>query len=357
MFDFKEKNKGEKMKKFILCVLTACLFLQSCSPGSKEKLPAGNVTLTLGAYTVPKDVYQKEIIPSFQKMWKEKTGQSVKFEESYIASGAQSRAIASGFEADIAALSLEQDVNRLQDEGLITHNWKNRKYNGFVTRSIVVIAFRPGNPKNITGWKDLAREDVDVLYPSPKTSGGAMWDVNAIYGAGLKASEVETGKPDPFLARQLLKGIQRRVKTMDKSGRTSVTTFENGIGDVLLTYENEALLRQKNGKDFPFLIPEATILIENPIAIVDLNVDKHGNREVASAFVDFVLTGEAQRSFAQYGFRPVNEEIAGEFTKNFPKPRLLFDISYLGGWERAYAEIYDEDGVWTQIVRELADEK
>ena len=144
---------------------------------------------------------------------------------------------------------------------------------------------------------------------------------------------------------------------MDKSGRASVTTFENGIGDVLLTYENEALLRQKNGIDFPFLIPEATILIENPIAIVDLNVDKHGNREVASAFVDFVLTREAQRSFARYGFRPVNEEIAEEFTKNFPLPRLLFDISYLGGWERVYVEIYGEDGVWTQIVRELADEK
>ncbi|MCJ7580893.1 MAG: sulfate ABC transporter substrate-binding protein [Candidatus Aminicenantes bacterium] len=345
------------MKKFILCFLTAFLLLQGCSSGNKNELSAGNVTLTLGAYTVPKDVYQKEIIPAFQKMWKEKTGQSVKFEESYIASGAQSRAISSGFEADIAALSLEQDVNRLQKEGLITHDWKNRINNGFVTRSIVVIAYRTGNPKNITGWKDLTREDVDVLYPSPKTSGGAMWDVNAIYGAGLKASEVETGNPDPSQARQLLKGIQRRVKTMDKSGRTSVTTFENGIGDVLLTYENEALLRQKTGRDFPFLIPEATILIENPIAIVDLNVDKHGNREAASAFVDFVLTREAQRSFARYGFRPVNEEIAEEFTKNFPLPRLLFDISYLGGWERVYVEIYGEDGVWTQIVRELADEK
>lgn len=345
------------MKKVILCLLTAFLLLQGCSSGNKKRLSAGGVTLTLGAYTVPKEAYQKEIIPAFQKMWKERTGQSVKFEESYIASGAQSRAIASGFEADIAALSLEQDVNRLQKEGLITHDWKNRKFNGFVTRSIVIIAFRPGNPKNIKGWEDLIREDVDVIYPSPKTSGGAMWDVNAIYGAGLKTSEVETGKQDPSLARQLLKSIQKRVLTMDKSGRASVTTFENGIGDVLLTYENEALLRQKHGRDFSFLIPEATILIENPISLVDQNVDKHGNREAASAFVDFVLSTEAQRSFARYGFRPVNEEIAEEFIEEYPKPRLLFDISYLGGWEKVFTEIYGENGIWTQIVRELADEK
>ena len=345
------------MKKLILCFLTASLFLLSCSSGSKNKLPEEQVTLTLGAYTVPKEVYQKEIIPAFQKMWKEKTGQTVKFEESYIASGAQSRAIAAGFEADIAALSLEQDVNRLQKEGLITHDWKNKKFNGFVTRSIVIIAHRPGNPKNIKGWEDLIREDVEVIYPSPKTSGGAMWDVNAIYGAGLKTSEAETGKQDPLRARQLLKGIQKRVKTMDKSGRASVTTFENGIGDVLLTYENEALLRQKNGRDFPFLIPEATILIENPIALVDQNVDKHGNRKVAGAFVDFILSAEVQRSFARYGFRPVNEEIAGEFTKEYPRPRLLFDISYLGGWEKVFTEIYGENGIWTQIIRELGEKK
>lgn len=345
------------MKKAILSLLTALLLFQCCSSGSKENLASGSVTLTLGAYTVPKEAYQKEIIPAFQKMWREKTGQTVKFEESYIASGAQSRAIASGFEADIAALSLEQDVSRLQEKGLITHDWKHRKHGGFVTRSIVVIAYRPGNPKNIKGWEDLAREDVNVLYPSPKTSGGAMWDVNAIWGAGLKASEMETGKQDPSRAKQLLKSIQRRVKTMDKSGRASVTTFDNGIGDALVTYENEALLRQKSGRDFPFLIPEATILIENPIALVDRNVDKHGNREVASAFIDFVLSADAQRSFAKYGFRPVDEEVAEEFMEEYVRPRHLFDISYLGGWEKVFTEIYGEDGIWTQIIRELADEK
>lgn len=344
------------MKKVVTILSLGSLLFSGCSSKSAGE-KAQSVTLILGAYTVPKEVYHKEIIPAFQKMWKEKTGKVVKFQESYIASGAQSRAIASGFEADIAALSLERDINHLQAKNLITHNWKNTKYQGLVTRSIVVIAYRPGNPKNIRGWEDLTREDVDVLYPSPKTSGGAMWDVNAVYGAALKTSEEKFGKADPAFARKFLKNVQKRIKTMDKSGRASVTTFENGIGDILLTYENEALLRQQSGRDFPFIIPDATILIENPIALIDRNVDKHGNREVAEAFIDFVLTKASQRSFARYGFRPIDEEAAAEFREEFPKPKLLFDISYLGGWDRVSLELYGEKGIWTQIIQELAHEK
>jgi len=313
--------------------------------------------LILGAYTVPKDAYQDEIIPAFQKYWEEKTGRRVTFSESYTASGAQSRAITAGLEADIAALSLEADVNRLVKAGLITHNWKAGKYNGFVTRSIVVMVVRPQNPKQVKDWEDLTSDGIDVIYPSPKTSGGAMWFVNAIYGAGLKMTEVKTGQPDSAYARELLKKIQQRVKVMDKSGRESVTTFEKSFGDVLLTYENEALLRQLQGKDFPFIIPRATILIENPIAVVDKYVDKHGNREVAEAFVDFVLCKEAQRSFAKYGFRPVDEEAAREFAGKYPVPPLLFDISYLGGWEKVNEVIYGSEGIWSQIITELGNER
>ena len=298
------------------------------SPAAAEE-----VTLVFAAYTVPKEVYQRAIIPAFKKYWKEKTGQDVSFQESYEASGAQSRAIAAGLEADIAALSLEKDISRLKDAGLITHDWKNNKYKGFVTNSLTVIAYRPGNPKNIKGWDDLTRNDVDVIYPSPKTSGGAMWFVNAIYGAGLKMSAEKNGKKDPQAARQLLKSIQRRVKVMDKSGRASVTTFENGVGDVLLTYEDEALLRQQQGKDFPFLIPDATILIENPIALIDKNVDKHKTRQAAEAFIEFVHTMSAQRSFAQYGLRPVDAAAAAEFKEKFPVPPYLFDTAFLGGWD------------------------
>ena len=338
------------MKNIVKWILLAVLFVV----GIGEAVSAKNdeVTLIFAAYTVPKEAYQREIIPAFQKYWKEKTGQSVKFEESYEASGAQSRAIAAGLEADIAALSLEKDVSRLKDAGLITHDWKNNKYNGFVTNSLAVIVFRPGNPKNISGWEDLAKQDVDVIYPSPKTSGGAMWAVNAIYGAGLKMSEVKTGKKDYAYARQLLKSIQKRVKVMDKSGRLAVTTFENGIGDALVTYEDEALLRQKQGKEFPFIAPESTILIENPIALIDKNVDKHQTRKIAEAFVEFAHSKEAQRLFAQYGLRPVNEEVAREFVAKYPAPKYLFNINYLGGWNQVENEIYGKNGVWTKIIEE-----
>jgi len=343
------------MKKLIPLLMIFAFLIMNCQ-GEKQKTETSEVTITLGAYTVPKEAYQQDIIPAFQKYWLEKTAQQVKFEESYIASGAQSRAIAAGFEADIAALSLEHDVNRLIDEGLITHDWKNRAHNGFVTRSVVVIAYRTGNPKNIQSWNDLTKPGVTVLYPSPKTSGGAMWDVNAIYGAGLKYSELKTGTPDPNAGKELLKSIQRNVKVMDKSARASVTTFENGVGDALVTYENEVLLRQIQGRDMPFVIPDATILIENPIAIIDKYVDKHQNRDVVEAFVDFTFSKESQRAFAKWGFRSVDDEVATEFADSYPQPQYLFDINYLGGWSSVNETIFGSTGIWTKIMEELANE-
>jgi len=344
------------MKRLLwLLVLLSLVIILNCQ-GEKNKATSNEVTLILGAYTVPKEAYQKEIIPAFQKYWLEKAGQQVKFEESYIASGAQSRAILAGFEADIAALSLEDDINRLVDAGLITHDWKDQTFNGFITRSVVVIAFRPGNPKGIKDWEDLTKEGLSVLYPSPKTSGGAMWDVNAIYGAGLKLSEMKTGLKDHQYARNLLKAVQRNVKVMDKSGRASVTTYENGVGDALLTYENEVLLRQKQGRDMEFIIPDATILIENPIAVVDKFIEKHNTRTVAEAFVEFCFEKEAQRSFARWGFRPVDEEVATEFAAQYPQPAHLFDIHYLGGWSTVNESIFGPQGAWTQITEELAHE-
>lgn len=339
--------------------LCMALFLAVHLPAGcaeSERKAENEVTLILGAYTVPKDAYQKEIIPAFQAYWKEKTGQSVRFEESYEASGAQARAIESGFEADIAALSLEKDIDRLSKAGLITHNWKQAPNNGFVTHSAVVIVYRPGNPKKISGWYDLQRDDVDVLYPNPKTSGGAMWDINAIYGAGLKLSESSTGKQDKAYARDLLKAIQQRVRIMDSSGRMSVTTFENGIGDALVTYENEALLRRKQGKDFPYILPEATILIENPVAIVDRNVEKHGNREVSGEFLRFLFSKTSQTAFANYGFRPVDAAVALEFEDTYPVPKHMFRIEYLGGWDSVGAELYGHDGIWSNIMQELSHE-
>ncbi len=310
-------------------------------------------TLILAAYTVPKEAYQKEIIPAFQAYWKQKTGRLVNFKESYNASGAQARAVVAGLDADIAALSLEQDITLLETSGLITHNWRATKTNGFVTRSTVVMVYRPGNPKKIKTWQDLTSPTIDVIYPSPKTSGGAMWIVNAIYGAGIIMGEKETGKKTPELGAELLRKIQAQVRVMDKSGRASVTTFENGFGDVLLTYENEALLRQMQGKDFPFILPDATILIENPIALVDKYVDQHGSRAVAEAFIEFVYQKESQRSFAKYGFRPVDQEILKEFAAKYPVPPMLFDMAYLGGWQAVTPGLYGPEGIWNKIIQDM----
>lgn len=333
-------------------VFTSLFILSIAMLGCQS--PKTEVTLILGAYTIPKEVYQENIIPAFQKYWYKKTGQHVKFEESYVASGSQSRAIAAGFEADIAALSLEADIDRLKDAGLITHDWRNQRYNGFVTRSVVVIVFRPGNPKNIKDWEDLTRENINVLHPNPETSGGAMWGINAIYGAGLKLSEVSSGTPDKDYAKQLLRTIKKNVKAMSVSGRVSIIVFEKGVGDALITYEEEAILRKKRGREVEYVIPDATILIENPIAIIDKNVEKHENRPVAEAFVEFVLSKDAQRAFAEYGFRPIDEEVASEFSHQFPQPKYLFDINYLGGWDTVHESIFGANGVWTQIMEEMA---
>jgi len=341
----------------VVAVLILAGALSSCGGEKQKETPQQTVDrLVLAAYTVPKEAYEKEIIPAFQKKWFEKTGRQLVVEQSYEASGAQARAVVGGFEADVVALSLEGDVDKVADAGLITHDWKAGAGRGIISRSVVAIGFRDGNPKNIRGWEDLTRSDVEVLYPNPKTSGGAMWCVNAVYGAGLKVSEIATGKPDAAKARELLKNVQRRVKVMDKSGRESVSTFERGIGDALVTYENELLLRKLQGREIPFIVPDATMLIENPAAVVDKNADKHGVRKLAEEFVAFLHSDEAQRSFARYGFRPVSEAVAREFAAAYPTPPMLFDIQYLGGWTHVRETLYGADGVWTQITMELARE-
>ncbi|MZP43086.1 sulfate ABC transporter substrate-binding protein [Heliobacterium gestii] len=325
------------------------LTLSGCSH-SEAPNAEGTTQIMLAAYTVPKEAYQKEIIPAFQKQWKEKTGQTVTFKESYVGSGAQARAIVNGLEADVAALSLEGDIETIRKAGLITHNWKDRPYAGMITRSVVALGVKKGNPLGIREWQDLGKPGVTVLYPSPRTSGGAMWDINAIYGAGVKTAEIETGKKNPDKGAELLASIQKNVKVMDNSGRESMTTFEKGLGDVVVTYENELLLRNMEQPLYDVIYPKATVLIENPVALVDKNVEKHGNRAAVEAFVTFLQSQEAQRAFAKYGFRPVVPEVVAETKDKFPQPEWLFDIQYLGGWDTVFEQLYGPKGVWTEIV-------
>lgn len=317
-----------------------------CRKGATE----GTDTIILAAYTVPKEAYEERLIPAFQKYWKEKTGRDVAFQTSYVASGAQARAIVNGLEADVAALSLEGDVDLVTKAGLIKHDWKSKgPAGGMVTASVVALGVRPGNPKGIKDWEDLTRPDVDVVTPDPATSGGAMWDINAVWGAALRRSG-----GDEAAAVEMLRRVRARIKALDTSGRESMATFERGVGDVAITYENELLLRLRKGRNYDLVLPPATIRIDNPIAVVDANVDKHGNREVVEAFVEFLWREDSQRVFAEYGFRPVVPSVAAEVADRFPQPPELFTVEDLGGWTAIREKLYSQDGIWARVNREVA---
>src|SRR5512133_2400902 len=219
-------------KTLLFSLLVIALLATACSGGTSNnnatQAPGasgkGTVKLTLGAYTTPREAYG-EVIPLFQKYWKEKTGQTVTFEESYQGSGAQSRAIVEGFEADIAALSLEADINRIQDAGLITHDWKSGASKGIVSDSIVSFAGREGNPKGIKDWADLGKPGLNVLTPNPKTSGGAMWNILALYGAAKRGFIDGIAKDDDAAAQAFLLSVLKNVSVMDKGARESITNF------------------------------------------------------------------------------------------------------------------------------------
>lgn len=334
----------------ILALFLATPLFQAC--GKRSGSESGTVTLMLGAYTTPREAYGKAIIPAFKKYWKDKTGQTVEFQESYQASGAMARQIIGGSEVDIAALSLEGDIDKIAEAGLITHDWKGKPNKGMVSTSIVVIAVRPGNPKGVKDWADLAQPGLNVLTPDPKTSGGAQWNINAIYGAALRGyAGVE--KDDQEAAKEFLKSVFRNVSIMDKGARESITNYEKGVGDVAVTYENEVLVGRQAGQAYEYVIPRSTILIENPAAVIDKNVDKHGVREVAEAFLDFLWTLEAQRGYAKYGLRPLDPTVAQEVKSQFPPVTDLWRIDYLGGWSKVSTEIYGPQGVYTRAIEEL----
>jgi sulfate transport system substrate-binding protein len=309
-------------------------------------------TIILGAYTTPREAYS-QLIPIFRQQWREQTGQDVIFEESYLGSGAQSRAIIEGFEADITALSLEADVTRIQQAGLITHDWQDNPTNGMVSDSIVAFAVRKGNPKGINDWADLAKPGVQILTPNPKTSGGAMWNMLALYGAALRGYVEGVPANDEAAALEFLKAVLRNVTVMDKAARESITNFEKGVGDVAITYENEVLVAQMQGEDYDLIIPRSTILIENPLAVIDAHVDKHGNRQVAEAFVQFLLSKPAQEIFAQHGLRSVDPEIAQATAAQYPPVEDLFTIEYFGGWDAATPAIFGDDGVFSRALVEV----
>jgi sulfate transport system substrate-binding protein len=336
-------------------LLSACGGSQAGEPaasGSEGQSSGGPVKLILGAYTTPREAY-RELIPIFQQLWKEKTGQEVTFEESYLGSGAQSRAIVEGFEADVAALSLEADISRIVDAGLITHDWKSGPYKGMLSNSVVAFAVREGNPEGIQDWADLAKPGIEVLTPNPKTSGGAMWNVLGLYGAARRGYVEGVAEGDEAAAQAFLLSVLKNVTVMDKGARESITNFEKGVGDLAITYENEVLVGQGAGQNYELVIPRSTILIENPVAVIDTYVDQHGTREVAEAFVEFLFTRQAQEIFAKYGLRSVDTEVAKATAEQYPQIEDQFTIEYFGGWDKATPEFFGEEGLFTQTIGQV----
>ena len=298
---------------------------------------AQETTLTLVAYSTPREAYE-EIIPLFQAS---DAGQGIAFDQSYGASGDQSRAVEGGLPADVVALSLAPDVDRLVEPGLVAEDWADDEYNGMVTESVVVFAVRPENPKGIQTWDDLLRDDVEVITPNPLTSGGAKWNIMAAWGA-----QTEQGKTEEE-STEYLRGLFENVPVQDKSAREALQTFLGGKGDVLLAYENEVITAQQAGETLDYVLPEQTILIENPVAVVA----ESENPEQAQAFVDFLRTPEAQRVFGEKGYRPVVDEVLAEF--DYVEPAGLFTIADFGGWEEVNPKFFDPD---TGIVAEVQQE-
>jgi sulfate/thiosulfate-binding protein len=337
-------------------IRSALLLLIGMGPGCSSTVSPNSDQLTIGAYSVVREVLHDGLLPAFAQHWKSQTGRDVTFEESYNGSGAQTRSIASGFPADIAILSHEGDMASLVKAGRVKPTWNSGPHRGMITNSLVVLGHRAGNPKAIKDWADLTKPGVGVLYPDPKTSGGARWNINAIYGASyLESKQKHAGVADMKEVGAFLAAVQGNVINMDPSGRQSMGNFGRMTGDVVVTYENELLLNNKVNEPIPYVIPNATLLIEGPAAIVESSVEAHGNRAVAEAFLAFLVSDEGQKIFAEFGFRPVTKGLGAPAGAQ-PMPSGLFTMADLGGWAKLEPELYGSEGLWTSIFTAGVDE-
>jgi sulfate transport system substrate-binding protein len=327
-----ETMKG-RAKSAAALLVAAALLAGGCGGGS-----GGGDRLTLVAYSTPREAYE-QLIPAFRRT---EAGKGVRFSQSYGASGDQSRAVQNGLAADVVSFSLAPDMTRLVDAGLVAKDWDADRHKGMITNSVVVFVVRKGNPNNIRTWDDLVKPGVEVIEPNPFTSGGARWNIMAAYGAQLKAGRT------PGQAVAYLQELFRHVPVQDKSAREALQTFVGGKGDVLLAYENEAINAQQKEQPVDYVVPDTTILIENPIAVAARS--KHAG--AATAFVDFLRSEPAQRIYAERGYRPVDPAAAA--AAGFPRPPGLFTIRDLGGWPEVSKRFFDKQaGLVAGIERTL----
>jgi sulfate/thiosulfate transport system substrate-binding protein len=291
----------------------------SASASSAKDAKGAKATLSLVAYSTPQVVYD-EAIPAFQRT---AAGNGVGFQQSYGASGDQSRAVEGGLPADVVEFSLAPDVTRLVKAGIVAPGWDANPHHGILTDSVVALIVRKGNPKGIRDWNDLLKPGVQVVTPNPFTSGAAKWNLLGAY--------VHGGLP---FVRDL---IAKHVKVQPKSGREALQTFAGGQGDVLISYENEAITAQQKGEQVDYVVPGQNVLIENPVAIT--KTSKHPQQ--ARAFVAYLWSPAGQRLFAKHGYRPVDPTVAKAF--HFPAPAQLKTIAQLGGWKQVNDQLFDPD--------------
>ncbi len=307
------------------------------SEGSSD---GGGGSIDLVAYSTPQQAFEEGIIPAFEET---SDGGGVDVSTSFASSGEQRRAVEEGQPADFLDLSLEPDMSALVEAGKVAEDWDRNQYNGKITDSVVVLSVREGNPEGIEDWGDLVTGELEIITPNPATSGGAKWNIMAAYGSQIANGASEQEALD-FVAQ-----IIESTSVLDDSARDSVQTFASGKGDVLIGYENEAIQAQDEGVELEYVIPDDTILIENPAAVTEEAQDP----EAAQALLDFIWTDEGQQVFADYGYRPVVESVLKQNADKFPEVPGLFTIEEFGGWDKVDTEFFDDaSGSVTEILRQ-----
>jgi sulfate/thiosulfate-binding protein len=339
----------------VALILIVIVSLAGCGSGTQAQgtnaTPgaAKPVTLLNVSYDPTRELYQ-EYNAAFAKYWKEKTGQDVTVEQSHGGSGKQARAVIDGLEADVVTLALAYDIDSINtNKELLSKDWQKKfADNSTPYTSTIVFLVRKGNPKNIQDWDDLAKPGVAVITPNPKTSGGARWNYLAAWGYSL-----EKNGNDPQKAKDFVKAIYQNAPVLDSGARDSLTTFtERGIGDVMISWENEALLATKELKDkdnYQIVVPSISILAEPPVAVVDSVVDKKGTRQVAEAYLQYLYSDEGQEIAAKNFYRPRNEAIAKKYASQFPQVKLFTLQDVFGDWNKAQKEYFADGGIFDQI--------
>ncbi|WP_309121050.1 sulfate ABC transporter substrate-binding protein [Paenibacillus sp.] len=318
-------------------------------PAKEAETPKEPVELLNVSYDPTRELYET-FNAAFAKHWEAETGQKVTINQSHGGSGKQGRSVIDGLEADVVTLALAYDIDEIQGAGLIAEGWQDRLAdNSSPYTSTIVFLVRKGNPKGIKDWNDLVREDVEVITPNPKTSGGARWNFLAAWGYALQQNDNDEAKAQQFVTQ-----LFKNVPVLDSGARGSTTTFvERGIGDVLLAWENEAFLSiNELGPDkFEIVVPSLSILAEPPVTVVDKVAEKRGTTDAAAAYLEYLYSEEGQEIAAKNYYRPRLASVAEKYKDQFPAVNLLTVDEHFGGWQEAQKKFFSDGGIFDQIYQ------